>query len=375
MNYELYVDKTKHLTINILQIFASRSWGGGEEYVYALSKKLIEDGHTVWFVSQKSPDIVEKLRTIHSFPRVLPLLICFDLWSIIQLALMVRKNNIELIHSHQFKDALIAIFARIVSRKKVKIILTRHLVKKAKTNALYSFLYKRINAIIFVSALAKNEFLSSCPKIDEKKIFTIHNSIYPAPVIAEKTNLRASCQIGAQTVVLAFTGQIVEGKGIEILLDAVYNLKNLDIVLLIAGKGKQPYEQLLKNQTDARGLGNKIFFLGFVDNISGFIPQIDIGIAPSIWRESFGLSVIEFMKFGKPVITTNNGAQNEYITHLFDGCLISPSDVNALTGAIRLLVENREERLRIGQNAQKTFLEKLSFTEFYNKTVAVYRNK
>jgi glycosyltransferase involved in cell wall biosynthesis len=157
-----------------------------------------------------------------------------------------------------------------------------------------------------------------------------------------------------------------------VLIDAVKQLKNFDFVLFIAGKGNQWYENQLKEQVKAYCLEDKICFLGFIENVSAFIHQIDIGIAPSVWREPFGLSVIEFMQAGKPVITTNNGAQSEYITNREDGILIPPSDEYALSEAIRYLLENSEECSTIGKNAQTSFQSKLSFQVFYNKIISVY---
>lgn len=359
---------------HILQIFASRSWGGGEQYVFDLSQRLIEDDHHVYFIHRKSAVIEKRLKSIHSFSIILPLLNCFDIWSIIRIAFIIRKYNIELIHTHQFKDTFLALFSKLLCQRNVKVIFTRHLVKKGKTNKLYTYLYKHLNKLIFVSDLAKNEFLSSGPNINLNKTITIPNSIFPVPETTAYTDLRSCYSISEQTVILAFIGRIVKEKGVETLLEALNNLKTLDFVLLIAGKGEKSYERFLKEKIKKDGLEHKIFFLGFIENIHPIVQQIDIGIAPSVWREPFGLSIIEMMQAGKPVITTNNGAQTEYITHKRDGILIPPSDEKVLCEAIRLLITHKEERLIIGQNAQMAFNQKLSYHIFYNKILDVYLN-
>jgi hypothetical protein len=50
--------------MKILHIFASKTWGGGEQYVLELGKKLIEKGHNVFFISKKSPIIANKVNNI-----------------------------------------------------------------------------------------------------------------------------------------------------------------------------------------------------------------------------------------------------------------------------------------------------------------------
>ncbi|MEG1554979.1 MAG: glycosyltransferase [Rikenellaceae bacterium] len=50
-----------------------------------------------------------------------------------------------------------------------------------------------------------------------------------------------------------------------------------------------------------------------MDKVFSFISQSDIGIIPSVVREPFCLSIVEFMELGKVVVSTNNGAQPEFI--------------------------------------------------------------
>ncbi len=357
---------------NILQIFASPTWGGGEQYVYDLSKKLIGNHHHVLFVQRKSPIIEQRINNINASSFILPLKNNFDIYSILRLSRLIRRENIGLIHTHQFKDAFIAVFARLLSRRKVKIIQTRHLVKKAKTGWLYSWFYKRIDKIIFVSQLAMDEFLSTKPEISRDKVIVIHNSILPAAFSEKEKNIRTQYHINPDKILLGFTGRITPEKGLDILINALSKIKKSDFLMLIAGKGNPLYEQEINDLISSLQLADKIKCLGFLGDAQAFVKQMDIGIAPSVWKEPFGLSIIEFMQAGKPVITTNNGAQPEYITNHYDGILVPPSDQDALAESIEYLIENKETRVKIGEMAKKTFEEKLSYPVFYQKILSVY---
>jgi hypothetical protein len=66
---------------NILQVFSSSFWGGGELYVYDLSKRLIEDHHKVICISKKSRIIADKLESANIPYYNLPLCGVFDLFS------------------------------------------------------------------------------------------------------------------------------------------------------------------------------------------------------------------------------------------------------------------------------------------------------
>ena len=356
---------------HVLQIFASRFWGGGEQYVYDLSKNLSENGYDLTLVSRKSKDIDKKIKSLDIRSFILPMKTHFDICSIYKLLRIIDKYKVDIIHTHQFKDAFIALFARIFSRSMPKIILTRHLVKKGKNGFIYRWLYRKIDKIIFVSALARDAFLSSNPSICANKIEVIHNSIYPSPQIGYE-DIRKRYSINSDTVLLAFTGRIVQEKGIEVLIDSLNEIKNLDFYLLIAGKGDKKYEQTLREQINLCDLSAKIEFTGFLDKVQSFIQQIDIGIVPSVWQEPFGLSIIEFMQAGKAVITTNNGAQPEFVTDKQNGILIPPGDAAALANAIQSLILNVEQRSNLGIQAKKTFEEELSYPVFFNNILAVY---
>lgn len=362
------MEKYKH----VLQIFASSSWGGGEQYVYDLSRELMKEGYSVYFVSRKSEGIEKKMRAINIPCGVLPMKGIFDLKSVFRLAGLIKKDKIDLIHVHLFKDAFTASFARMISRKKIKIVLTRHLVRPGKTGFLYVWLYKQLDRIIFISELAKKEFLSTLPSVDQKKISIVYNSI---PVISPERSferLRESYNIGDETTLLAFTGRLVGEKGVEVLIKSLIRIKSHDFLLLIAGKGVPEYEKQLFDLVRDNGLTDKVRFCGFVDNPRALIQQVDIGVVPSVGKEAFGLSVIEFMQAGKAVVTTNNGAQVEFVTDGVDGILIPPANEIALSEALLALINNKDLRQQIACHAKEHFEKELAYPFFFQKIIDIY---
>ena len=358
---------------NILQIAASPSWGGGEKYVYDLASELDQKGYNVSIIHRKSEIVKRKMQPLHLNQKELSLKNLFDVVSIIKLALFISQNKIDVIHVHQFKDAFMALFASLMVRGKVRVICTRHLVKPAKTNFLYKFLYKKLTAIIFVSELALKKFTSTHPYICDEKLSVIHNSVKDnvgeeLPVV----DIRSKYNLSKDTSLLVFTGRIVPEKGINILIEALNKCRTLDFYLLILGVGDADYENKIKSQIHNYNLENKIALVGFVDNIVPYIVHSDLGVFPSIWQEPFGLMAIEFMKYGKCVITTNNGAQKEFIENNKNGILIPPNDSDCLAKAIALLIENREERNRLGSEAKLKFDSDLSYDLFFKKITNVY---
>ena len=349
--------------MKIIEIFASQTWGGGEQYVFDLSRRLLKDNHFVFFAGKKSEAVERRLAAIGQPFCRLPLGWYFGAASIWKLAKLVRKEKVEVIHVHHFKAAFVAVAVKLLSHRKIKVMLTRHLVRKGKNNLLYRFLYRHIDHIIFVSNLAKQKFLSVQPALSPDKIAVIFNSIYAEErekTVFENTNA---------ALVIGFCGRLEKEKGVEILLQAIALCKNKNIKCLIAGNGTLEAEikQISQN-------GGNIQYVGFQENIQKFIAQTDIGVTPSLVEEAFGLANLEFMMQGKPVITTSNGAQPEYITHNKNGILIEPNNPQALAYYIDYLTENPEKRMELGKNALQTFEEELNYEIFYEKMLKIITN-
>ncbi len=353
--------------MNILQIFASKTWGGGEKYVLDLSKKLIELNHNVYFVSPKSEVIKNKTDKIATLDFI-PLRGVFDVFSAIKLSKLIKKNNIDIVHCHNFKCAIVVMYALFLCRKnKTKFIMTRHLIKKSKNNFLYNLLYRQLNKIIFVSKLAMDIFISNCPKINHSKLIVIHNSILPIEKNCSSEPVSIPHNNGK--VLLSYIGRLDKMKGVDVLLTALPKLKNTNYHLFIAGVGEDK-DRLVSIVSDFN-LNEKVTFLGFVEDVSTLMESIDIGIVPSIGQESFGLVLLEYMRAGKTIISTNNGAQTEFLDN---NCavLISPNNTEMLAEKIGELIENKEKRQELGWNAKERFDKDFNYNIFLNKILDVY---
>lgn len=354
----------------IIQIFASKGWGGGEKYVLDLSQRLIAEGHEVISVSKNCPLIRSKIDSSMKHYQ-LGMAGVKDFVSAYRLSRIILNERPDIIHVHNFKDAFVAVFAKKISGAEVRIVMSRHLVKRAKTKAIYSWLYRHLDRIVFVSEIARNEFLMSGPSIDRRKTMVLHNSINS--VVSETLiDVREKYNIPLSSVILAFTGRIVSGKGVEVLLEAVSLIMDLDFRLLVLGSGDKKYVEKVERKIIDGNLSDRVIMAGFVNDVPAVISQVDIGVVPSVWRESFGLSIIEFMELGKVVVTTDNGAQPEFINHGVNGFLVPPSDSEALARAIRRLIENRELMREVGRQAKSYFDKNLSYERFYDRMMKFY---
>lgn len=165
-----------------------------------------------------------------------------------------------------------------------------------------------------------------------------------------------------RTKKILFLSRVHEKKGIEILINAVAELKTyLDgYKFLIAGEGDRAYINILKYIVKEKGLDDIIVFVGGVygDEKWKLYHQADIFILPT-HSENFGIVIAEALASGTPVITTT-GAPWEDIQKYNCGWWV-PCSQHAIVEALRSAIELSEAELEIrGKNGRKLIEEKYS---------------
>ena len=97
------------------------------------------------------------------------------------------------------------------------------------------------------------------------------------------------------------------------------------------------------------------------DRIAERLRSAAIGVVPSLWEEPFGMTVIEGMACGLPMICSRRGGIPEIITHEKDGILIDNYlDPDEWAGQITRLLDDEGLRARLGRNARQTVLERFT---------------
>ena len=165
---------------------------------------------------------------------------------------------------------------------------------------------------------------SAIGKIEYNKIKIYHNCIDEmcfneqlSSVITEQ--YRKKLGISKKDKVVLFVGRMSAEKGIDQLLNAVELTKVRNIKVVIVGSYyyseniKDEYQNKLHEM--AKKMDNKIIFAGYIgqDELPYLYSASDIVVLPSMWEEPAGLTMIEALACGKPVITTKSGGIPEYM--------------------------------------------------------------
>ena len=130
---------------------------------------------------------------------------------------------------------------------------------------------------------------------------------------------------------LLFVGQLIRGKGVHLLLEAMAKMKTartLDIV----GAGNM--EGKLKALADRLGIAQRVRFNGFQPNPLGWMRRAACVVVPSFWQEPYGLVAAEAVALGRPVVAFAIGGLPEACGG--KATLVRPGDVDALAAALEL---------------------------------------
>ena len=146
-------------------------------------------------------------------------------------------------------------------------------------------------------------------------VVTVHNGIDIRRFVEAEAIPRASLGISEKDYVIFFSGRLTKEKGILELIQAIKKIKTIPNIKLIvtgasfygADKTTSPY--LHELQEASKDIKEKVLFTGFInyDMMPSYLKIANIIVVPSIWEEPFGLTVLEAMAAGVPLIATRSG--------------------------------------------------------------------
>lgn len=359
--------------MKLIHIVAGNVMGGPQRYALDICRHYAAWGHDVLALTRDAKAIDRHFAEAGVKLSHAPLRDYPDIFSSIALKQILEDSPSKaiVIHVHRYRDALTAIAARrLAGRTDVKIVVTRHISEKGKNNWLRRFIYRQVDAHIFVSDSARRAFLSAWSHsrypFDTARLHVAFNS---RNVIPERTEIPEK---GAVTAM--FHGTLRHGKGLETLIDAMGLLKDTRLRLKIAGSGDPDFLDSLRRRAQALGVMEKIDWHRNVEEPLTLISSCHFGVLPSEVPEGFGMANLEYMAAGRAQISTFNGAQSEYLTPGYEALQVAAESPHMLADAMRKLAANRELCAEMGRRAAEKYDRLLSWPHFVERLDAIYED-
>ncbi len=156
---------------------------------------------------------------------------------------------------------------------------------------------------------------------------------------------------------LLFVGRISAGKGLEVLIDSMAELRTRhdDLTLTVVGDG--PHRGVLERLCHRRSLADHVTFTGSKnqDEVAKLLADHDIFVLPS-FAEGVPVVLMEAMGAGLPVVATQVGGLTELVDDGVSGFLVRPFDHTQLIDRIERLVADPELRERLGRAGRAAVL-------------------
>jgi glycosyltransferase involved in cell wall biosynthesis len=352
--------------MRILQVCSVTTFGGGERHLADLSHALSDLGHEVYAASVPGSPLSAELSFLTK-ENTFALSRRNYVKNLTGLAGFVRAHGIEIVHAHAARDYhLAALAVRLASRG--RLVLTRHALFPLR--GINKHLLRGAGRVIAVSQ-AVAESLRQNGVIESSNITVVHNGIdtdrYAKSVDAT----------GEGPVLVGTVGHLapIKGQDVFVRAAALISARRRGVHFVVIGEDKSPqmgYRKFLESLVAELGLSESVAMTGWTDDIPGVLSSLTLFVSAAR-SEPFGLSIVEAMAAGLPVIASASEGALEIIEDGHSGKLVPVDDPESLAGAINDLLDDPLERSRLGRNALLAARERYSLARMASNTERVYR--
>jgi len=293
----------------------------------------------------------------------------FDFSTVKQLTGFLKKEEIDLVHTHNYKSDIIGLFA--ARKRRIPVVATVHGFTRASFSVrLYEFLDLGVLRSFFSQLILVDESLM-------KYFSTQKSSVVKNAVDVQKfaqagaDNLRHEFRIDKDDFVIGTIGRLSPEKNQQLLIEAAKILipKFPSLKIMIVGDG--PLDEELKAKVKEYGLEEKIIFTGVRNDMPAVYRTLDVFALPSL-TEGLPLVILEAFASGLPVIASMVGGVSHLIEHNQNGLLFRSQKLPEFVDNLEFLIENKEDRERFAHNGKKFVIENYSVEKLVNSYQRVY---
>ncbi len=274
-------------------------------------------------------------------------------------------------HARRNVDMLVGLILRHIFRFRLMLLFTS--AAQRSHSWITRFYYRRMDAVIATTSKAAS-FL-------ERSAVVIPHGVDPDRFSPPSDRASAWAARGLPGIRgIGIFGRVRPQKGTEEFVEAMIRVlpQRPGWTAVIVGQTTaefQPFERRLRERVRSAGLENRVCFVGFLKDpadVPGWFQSVSIVVCASR-REGFGLSCLEAMASGCPVVATRAGAWPELITEGEDGYLVPPGDSAALAEALLKITTDSNVLLKMAEKARQKVLSRYQIAAEADGICSVYR--
>lgn len=244
--------------------------------------------------------------------------------------------------------------------------------------AVRHWLVKRADRVIAISSQLKTALQKAGVRTEQIELVPngIDTTLFCPASQTEKAALRATLQLPGDKTIFIYTGRLATSKGLAELMQAwkALSQQNPAVHLLLVGSGANCFDNAepeLRDFLSREHLQNSVTLTGAVSNVRDYLRASDVFVFPSHY-EGFGLSIIEAMACGLPVVVTQVGVALDIVQHGHNGMLVPVKDAQQLDAALRWMLEQRDQWSQMGTLARQDVNMRYSMDVIASQYVALF---
>jgi glycosyltransferase involved in cell wall biosynthesis len=365
--------------LKILQISSAQSLGGGERHLADLANGLAGRGHDVYVALRPKSPLINELKDLRGGSvTTLPLRNSLDAKSARDLARLVHRNQIQIVHAHMARDYPLAAYATRTNPGS-RLIVTRHVL--FPLNRLHRIMLAKASRIIAVSQAVAWQ-LQADAIAPSGKISVVLNGIdtakfqearqrFTRPQFLDSWNLPEDC------LLVGTVGELTPLKGQEEFLRAAAHVlrQHPNAYFIIAGidhsRGNE-HRVRIEQLIEELSLRERVRLAGWLEDLAQLYCALDVFVSAS-HTESFGLALAEAMASGTAVVATETESAREIIKSGETGLLVPIGNVEELAKSILTLLADKNEKARLGTLAQQAASTRFSVERMIAETEKIYQ--
>lgn len=352
--------------MRLLELCLSPDLGGLELYMVRAAKALDDEMEVLSVISTQSKLEQYYEETTYDYQKI-PRTRTFSFSTARRLAKIIDAEQVDVIHMHWTKDLPVAVMAKMLSKRKPKLVQTRNMtMTRFKDDFYHRFLYAHMDMILPVTHQVAEQIRQFIPEKVRPKVEVLYMGS-DKPVILDETQMQAyKEEIGVTPgeFVIGMVGRIEEVKGQYLLIEAVERLKQEGVkvkVFFVGHAMEESYQEELQMMVIDKALSEQVVFLGFTKDPHRFMQACD-ALVLATECETFGLVLIEAMQVGTAVIATDQCGPLEIIEHEKSGLLFKAKDSDDLAVKIKRLTDDSSFCTSLAENGKQVAETKFSNT-------------
>lgn len=310
-------------------------------------------GHEVFLAARPGMSAARQGETL-GFP-------VHPLTSLLSLRRWMGRRGFDLVNAHTGAGHSVGFFA--TRFRPTALVRTRGEARKLSIRPGQGFLFRETDGVIAASKVLEDAYRKQFPFLLDK-ISVIYPGVDLPPLVPEPSG----------TLRVGVLGRLDPVKGQAFFIDALGLMKDrlTNETFLIAGEEKNTAQRELERQAARLGVERWVRFLGRVPDAGAFMNDCHVGVIASVESEAVSRAALEWLARGRPLVATDVGALPEMVLNGDNGFLVPARNATGLARTLRILLDDRERRLKMGVRARRIAETRFSLSRLGEETEKSY---